>query len=288
MCNEETAADEIRRSFLRTFTILLKNVKISDIITEKERVFVYAANNGGDSMVIWNPWHGCSKISPGCLNCYVYRRDAEFGKDSRVVTKTNSFSLPIKKSRTGEYKIPGGETVYACMTSDFFLEEADPWRAEAWSMIRERRDLDFCIITKRIHRFMSELPPDWGEGYENVTICCTCENQDRADYRLPIFLRLPIRRREIIHEPMLEEIHIEPYLAAGKIEAVTCGGESGPEARICDFSWVLETRRQCMEADVPFYFKQTGARFKKDGIIYRIERKDQMPQAQKAGINYRC
>lgn len=239
-------------------------------------------------MVIWNPWHGCSKISPGCLNCYVYRRDAEFGKDSRVVTKTNSFSLPIKKSRTGEYKIPGGETVYACMTSDFFLEEADPWRAEAWSMIRERRDLDFCIITKRIHRFMSELPPDWGEGYENVTICCTCENQDRADYRLPIFLGLPIRRREIIHEPMLEEIHIEPYLAAGKIEAVTCGGESGPEARICDFSWVLETRRQCMEADVPFYFKQTGARFKKDGRIYRIERKDQMPQAQKAGINYRC
>lgn len=239
-------------------------------------------------MVIWNPWHGCSKISPGCLNCYVYRRDAEFGKDSRVVTKTNSFSLPIKKSRTGEYKIPGGETVYACMTSDFFLEEADPWRAEAWSMIRERRDLDFCIITKRIHRFMSELPPDWGEGYGNVTICCTCENQDRADYRLPIFLGLPIRRREIIHEPMLEEIHIEPYLAAGKIEAVTCGGESGPEARICDFSWVLETRRQCMEADVPFYFKQTGARFKKDGRIYRIERKDQMPQAQKAGINYRC
>lgn len=243
---------------------------------------------GGEDMVIWNPWHGCTKISPGCLNCYVYRRDAEFGKDSRIVSKTTSFSLPVKRSRGGEYKIPGGERVYACMTSDFFLEEADSWRAEVWAMIKERQDLEFCIVTKRIHRFMAKLPSDWGSGYENVTICCTVENQNRADYRLPIFLELPIRHRTIIHEPMLEEIHIKPYLASGKIEGVTCGGESGPEARLCDFSWVLETMRQCMEADVPFYFKQTGANFKKGNRVYRIERKDQMIQAGKAGINYKC
>lgn len=141
-------------------------------------------------MPIWNPWHGCKKISPGCLNCYVYRRDAEFGKDSSIITKTASFQLPVKRSRNGEHKIqPDGECVYTCMTSDFFLEEADEWRPEAWNMIRERSDLRFVIITKRIHRFRVGLPADWGEGYHHVIICCTCENQKMAEARLPVFLK---------------------------------------------------------------------------------------------------
>lgn len=239
-------------------------------------------------MPIWNPWHGCKKISPGCLNCYVYRRDAEFGKDSSIITKTASFQLPVKRSRNGEYKIqPDGECVYTCMTSDFFLEESDEWRPEAWNMIRERSDLQFVIITKRIQRFRVGLPADWGEGYHHVTICCTCENQKMAEARLPIFLEMPIRHRTIIHEPMLDAVDIRKYLATGKIEQVTCGGESGPEARICDFAWILNTMQQCMEYEVPFWFKQTGANFKKGNHVYHIERKDQMSQAAKAGVNYK-
>ena len=239
-------------------------------------------------MPTWNPWHGCKKISPGCLNCYVYRRDAEFGKDSSIISKTTSFYLPVKRSRSGEYKLqPGGECVYTCMTSDFFLEEADEWRPAVWDMIRERSDLKFVIITKRIHRFRVGLPEDWGDGYNHVTICCTCENQKMADARLSLFLELPIRHRTIIHEPMLEAVDIRKYLAAGQIEQVTCGGESGPEARICDFAWVLNTMQQCMEYDVPFWFKQTGANFQKGKRVYCIERKDQMSQAEKAGVNYK-
>lgn len=139
-------------------------------------------------MDAWNPWHGCQKISPGCQNCYVYRRDGQFGKDSSLVAKTASFDLPMRKNRQGEYKLQStGKIVYTCMTSDFFLPEADPWRAEAWQMIRQRSDLHFAIITKRIHRFTQALPEDWGEGYPNVTILCTCENQEQADKRLPIF-----------------------------------------------------------------------------------------------------
>lgn len=238
-------------------------------------------------MEIWNPWHGCKKISPGCENCYVYRRDEQFGKDSRQVAKTASFDLPIRKNKKGEYKLQKKkETIYTCMTSDFFLPEADRWRAEAWQMIRQRNDLHFTIITKRIHRFFQALPEDWGEGYENITIICTCENQVQAEKRLPIFLELPIAHMEIIEEPMLEEIHIEPYLATGKIERVTCGGESGENARICDYQWVLETRRQCMAAQVAFHFKQTGARFRKGEKVYRIDRSQQISQAKKAGIDY--
>ena len=61
-------------------------------------------------MALWNPWHGCTKISPGCVNCYMYARDAEFGKDSSVVTKTASFNLPVKRTRQGAYKLqPDGD-----------------------------------------------------------------------------------------------------------------------------------------------------------------------------------
>ena len=239
-------------------------------------------------MSVWNPWHGCKKITPGCENCYVYRRDAEFGKDASVVRKTASFDMPVKKNRRGEYKlIEDKDYVFTCMTSDFFLDAADEWRAEAWEMIKERSDLNFYIITKRIHRFAECIPDDWGDGYENVTICCTCENQNTADFRLPLFINLPIKHRVIIHEPMLEAVEIGKYLESGKIDSVTCGGESGEQARICDFGWIINTMNQCVKYDVPFYFKQTGARFKKGDRIYNIERKDQMLQADKAGVNYK-
>ena len=76
-------------------------------------------------MLIWNPWHGCRKLSEGCRHCYVYRRDAQFGRDSRVVEKTAKFGLPLKRNRRGGYVLSGG-TVYICMTSDFFIGEADP------------------------------------------------------------------------------------------------------------------------------------------------------------------
>lgn len=107
-----------------------------------------------------------------------------------------------------------------------------------------------------------------------------------ADERLPILLQLPTKHREIIHEPMLEKINIEKYLQTGKIEEVVCGGESGPNARVCDYDWILNTREQCLKYNVPFYFKQTGANFRKNGKVYNVPRKDQMKQAHKANINF--
>ena len=238
---------------------------------------------------MWNPWHGCTKISPGCANCYVYRRDAEFGKDSSVVTKTASFDLPVKKNRQKEYKLQSADgPIMTCFTSDFFHPAADPWRPEAWAMMKERADLSFYFITKRPERFHEGLPADWGEGYDNVTIGCTCENQRMADRRLPVFLELPIRHREIIHEPMLGPIDIRNYLEKYRevIEGVSCGGESGEKARLLDYAWVLDSHIQCVEYGVSFTFHQTGARLKKGDRIYTIDRKYQHSQAEKAGLNY--
>ena len=88
--------------------------------------------------MIWNPWHGCHKKSAGCLNCYMFRRDSLYDKDSNIVSKTKDFDLAIRKNKKGEYKIPSNEVVYTCMTSDFFIPEADLWRDLIWQMIKER------------------------------------------------------------------------------------------------------------------------------------------------------
>ena len=238
-------------------------------------------------MTIWNPWHGCKKYSSGCINCYVYRRDSEFGKDSSIVSKTTQFDLPLKKKRDGEYRITENDNpIYTCMTSDFFIDEADEWRSEIWSIIRQRPELQFKIITKRVLRIEQCLPNDWGKGYENVTLISTCENQEEADKRLPVFIKLPAVRKEIILEPLLSKVDISAYLATGEISYVTCGGESGENVRPCNFDWVLDLREQCIKANINFYFKQTGTTFIKDKKIYHIDRKFQMTQADKAGINF--
>ena len=72
-------------------------------------------------MVVWNPWHGCHKNSEGCLNCYMFRRDAKYGLDSNVVKKTASFDKVVRKRKDGSYFIKSSDYVYVCMTSDFFV-----------------------------------------------------------------------------------------------------------------------------------------------------------------------
>lgn len=145
-------------------------------------------------MAQWNPWHGCHKISEGCRHCYVYRIDSRHGRDSSQVSLTRDYDLPVRRLRDGRYKIPSGETVYTCFSSDFLLSDADPWRPEAWAMMRRRSDLHFLFITKRIERLAALLPPDWGEGYSHVTLCCTVENQERPTIACPSIwpLRWPV------------------------------------------------------------------------------------------------
>ncbi|MDR2039920.1 MAG: phage Gp37/Gp68 family protein [Bacteroidales bacterium] len=235
---------------------------------------------------IWNPWHGCHKLSAGCKHCYVYRGDQKLGIDSRIVTQTKNFDLPVRKKKNGDYKLTSGTEVFTCFTSDFFVEDADQWRKEAWQMIRERNDLKFTMITKRIDRLHVELPADWETGYEHVTICCTVENQAMADYRLPLYVTAPIKHKIIICEPILERINLRPHIGPW-IEQVVVGGESGNEARICDFDWVMEIRQLCLEHDISFWFKQTGSKLVKDGSLYHIKRHLQHSQARKAGINHR-
>ena len=236
----------------------------------------------------WNPWHGCVKISPGCKYCYVYRQDEMYGAEgsSSKVRKNHNFDMPLRRKRDKSYKIPSGAIVFTCFTSDFLIEAADEWRNEAWAMIKKRSDLMFFFFTKRIDRFADVIPPDWSDGYDNVIIGCTVENQTTADYRLQVFNRLPIKHKFIIVAPILEKVSLSCYLD-NSIEEVAVSGESGVDARVCNYEWVLDLRRQCIEKDVPFLFHQTGAKLLKNEKLYRIMRKFQISQAYKANINYR-
>ncbi len=233
---------------------------------------------------IWNPWHGCFKISEGCQNCYVYRIDGRHGKDAGQITKLKTFNLPLQKDRKGNYKIPPGSEVFTCFSSDFFVDAADAWRPAAWEIIKKRGDVSFFFITKRVHRAAQNLPPDWGLGYDNVCIGCTTESQKQADFRLPFFKALPIKEKVIICEPLLTAVDLSKYLDK-TISAVVAGGESGPNARVCNYDWALSLARQCKAAGVSFKFKQTGANFLKDGKLYKIPRALQHKQARKAKLD---
>ena len=236
----------------------------------------------------WNPWHGCIKCSEGCQNCYMYFFDGMRDLNGSDIYRTKGgFDYPIQKNRKGHYKIKSGELIRVCMTSDFFLEEADPWRDEAWQFMKERSDVKFFLLTKRPERVQACLPKNWGDGWENIFFNVSCENQRRADERIPRLLQLPFKHKGLFCAPLLGKIHIAKYLATGEIEQVGCGGENYNGARPCDFEWVKTLRKECVAANVTFCFVETGTNFIKDGRLYHIPDKGiQKVMTFKSGMNF--
>ena len=214
--------------------------------------------------------------------------DAQRGKDGGEIYRTKAgFRYPLSKTREGQYKVKSGEQLRVCMTSDFFLEEADDWRDEAWDIIRRRPDVKFFLLTKRPQRVADHLPDDWGEGWENVMFNVTCENQRRADERIPILLELPFRHKGIMCAPFIGPVTIRKYLPEGQIEQVLCDGENYGGARPCHYEWVKTLHDECAEYDITFVFCSTGRRFVKDGKLYKIEESAvQSEQASRSGLSF--
>lgn len=239
-------------------------------------------------MAMWNPWRGCHKHSEGCKFCYIHKADAKHSIDTNTIVKSEkNMTAPIERYKIGEhkgeYKIKAGETVYLCFSSDFLLEDADQWRDECWQIIKERDDLHFIFLSKRIERFADCIPNNWGDGYDNVTVGCTVENQAMADFRLSIFDTLPIKHKNIICQPLIERIDLEKHLSG--VELVVVGGESDLNARPLNYDWVLSIREQCIKANVKFDFRQCGTNFIKDDDLYKINVRQLCSQARKANIN---
>ena len=216
-------------------------------------------------MAMWNPWRGCIKCSEGCKYCYIHKGDFKRNVNTNLIVKTKDFYKPIEKLKNGNYKMKSG-LVYLCFSTDFLIEEADSWRKEIFSMIKERTDCTFLFLTKRIDRFLSVIPDDWGNGYDNVIVCSTIENQKNADYKLSVFNKLPIIHKCITAQPLLEDINIEPYLN--------------------DYDWVLDIREQCIRKNVKFEFRQCGTHFIKDGKMNYLKTMDLCKTAKSFNINY--
>ena len=238
---------------------------------------------------IWNPWHGCIKKSEGCDNCYMYFLDRMRDMDGSQIFRTKTgFNYPLQKDRKGNYKIKSGEMIRVCMTSDFFLEEADKWRDEAWEIMRIRSDVIFFLLTKRPERVEKCLPRDWNNGWDNIFFNVTAENQRRADERIPILLDLPFRHKGVMCAPFIGPVSIRKYLETGQIEQVLCDGENYDGARPCNFDWVKLLRDECADNNITFVFCGTGRRFIKDGKLYKIEGNGlQSRQAYLSGMSYK-
>ena len=233
-------------------------------------------------MPMWNPWRGCRRCSEGCLHCYIHKGDAKRDVDTGNIIKTKDFYKPVERLKNGGYKMKPG-LVYLGFSTDFLIEEADAWRGECWRMIKERADCTFLFLTKRIERFAACIPADWADGYDNVVVCCTIENQQYADKKLPVFGALPIRHRCITAQPLIGPVDMAAYL--DDVELVVVGGESGRDARPLDYDWVLDIREQCVRKRVDFEFRQCGTHFIKDGRQYKLQTKDLCRQVRLAGIN---
>ncbi len=185
------------------------------------------------------------------------------------------------------YMVKSGEKIRVCMTSDFFLEEADQWRDEAWEIMKIRSDVIFYLLTKRPQRVLKCLPKDWNDGWENIFFNVTAENQQRADERVPILLELPFKHKGVMCAPFIGRISLDKYLQSGQIEQVVCGGENYDGARPCNYGWVKLLRQECERYNISFTFIETGTKFIKDRKLYTLpDKRLQAEMAYKSGISY--
>ena len=218
----------------------------------------------------FNPWQGCTKVSAGCLNCYaetIAKRNlrgdgfnVKWGKgQARIRNSSEYWQKPLawekKAQKTGK-RIK----VFAASMADVFDEEVDPsWRTDFWNVVRQTPTLDWQVLTKRPQNILGMIPSDWGDGWNNVWLGTSVEDQKRAEERIPILSSVPAKVRFLSVEPLLGPV----TLNLEKIGWVICGGESGKGYRPMKPEWALSVRDQCIASKTPFFFKQWGTANKK-------------------------
>lgn len=217
----------------------------------------------GWTQATWNPWYGCTKVSPGCAHCYMFREMRRYGRDPEIVTRSKTkFSDPLK------WKEP--KLCFTCSWSDWFHEAADAWRDEAWDIIRRTPQHTYQILTKRPQRIADHLPSDWGNGYANVWLGVSIENQRHFD-RARRLACIPAVVHFISAEPLLGPLNLlaQETTATGFLSGpvlpsfqwVIVGGEGGEKddpPRPMDVAWARSIRDQCQKYGVAFFLKQLG------------------------------
>jgi len=232
----------------------------------------------------FNPWIGCTKISPACDHCYAEalatgRLGREWGpKADRRRTKT--WGEPVRWNKKA--KAEGIRyRVFCASLADVFDNHRSidiSWRMDLWALINQTPHLDWLLLTKRPQNIAKMLPHPWNGGWPNVWLGTTVDNQEEANRRIPHLLRVPAALRFLSCEPLLgpvdltrindeQTVMIDALRGQGgwpvphgptssRIHWVITGGESGPNYRPADPDWFRSLRDQCAAAGTPFLFKQ--------------------------------
>ena len=166
--------------------------------------------------------------------------------------------------------------IFTCSWSDFFIEQADPWREEAWDIIRQTPEFIYQILTKRPERIHKCLPKDWGKGYPNVWLGVSVESQEQT-WRVEELGQLKyndsIFKTFISAEPLIDFVDFTDGVVLSyqfeRFDWMIIGGESGNETgkwkyRPCERGWILDIIHQCKEYDIPVFVKQLGSHLAKE------------------------
>lgn len=229
----------------------------------------------------FNPWIGCTKIGPGCDNCYAEVRDrrhllggvSHWGPGvPRHLTSKAYWREPLKWN---EKAARGGQPwrVFCASHADVFDNEVDPeWRAALFRLIKATPHLTWLLLTKRIGNVADMLPTDWGEGgregYANVWLGITVVTQDEAKRDISKLVKIPARVHWLSIEPQLERMSMAVIGDRASIDWIVCGGESGPHSRPFDIDWARQLRKQCRSYNIKFFMKQLGTRAVNRGELY--------------------
>lgn len=208
----------------------------------------------------WGPWRGCRPVSVGCDNCYGKREMLRWKKQNphQVVRAADgTFYAPLKW--------PGRQRVFVCPWSDFFIEDADYWRVDAWEVVRDTPHY-YLFVTKRPERIewglsgLIKFEGIAGEILERNWFIVTAENQEMADLRVPIVVNLKkrgvIKNIGVSAEPLLGPINVKPWIE--QLDWIVIGAESlgNGAGRECQWNWVDSLIYDGAIFDVPCYVKQ--------------------------------
>lgn len=214
----------------------------------------------------FNPWIGCTRVSPGCDNCYAATlMDTRYGRvkwgagEARQRTKT--WNQPRAWNRKAAASGKPWRVFCASLADVFDNEVPDEWRVDLWALIADTPHLTWMLLTKRIGNVPKALPV-------NVWIGATMVNQEEYDRDIRKLCAIDAVRF-ISCEPLLGPIKLLSY---PQVDWIIVGGESGPGARPMSAEWARSLRDQCAEFRIPFHFKQWGPRNAPpllDGVEYR-------------------
>lgn len=216
----------------------------------------------------FNPWEGCTRISPACDNCYAAARAARFGNADLWAgelrrTSAVNWKQPIRWDF--EAAVFGGpRRVFCASLADVFDNQApQAWRDDLWALIEATPNLTWMLLTKRPQKIVDMVPPAWLiNPPANVWYGATIENRATLVQRAHHLADVPARLRFWSCEPLLEDLgDVRGYLdsgAVGSVRLIIGGGESGARARPPHPDWFRSLHRQCGEMDAAFHLKQWG------------------------------